>query len=75
MKKTVQYDTDTERSDLIAEHSGLYLIEERNITEGNFLVFTDVKPIEAEIEDLRLEMARGNSELFETIIMMTGGGF
>lgn len=33
------------------------------------------KPVSEQIEDVRLEMARGNSELFETMIMLTGGGF
>lgn len=33
-----------------------------------------VPPI-TEIEQIRLEMARGNAELFETIIMLNGGGY
>jgi hypothetical protein len=38
------------------------LIEEKNIREGNFLIFTDVKPIEVEIEELK-----------QTIDIMLGG--
>lgn len=31
------------------------------------------KPLSEEMNELRLEMARGNAEMFETIIMMMGG--
>lgn len=32
-----------------------------------------VKPITQQIEDIKLEMARSNTELFETMLMMNGG--
>ena len=41
MKKTVQYTTDSEKTELIQQNSNLTLISESNITEGNFLVFSD----------------------------------
>lgn len=41
----VQYKTREEREQILANNVGLYLIEEQNITEGNFLIFSD-KPNE-----------------------------
>lgn len=41
MKTTVQYSSQKEREELINTHKHLHLIEEKNITEGNFLVFSD----------------------------------
>ncbi|MGE8037822.1 hypothetical protein [Lysinibacillus sp. NPDC093692] len=38
---TIQYYTPEERERLIAEFADKFLIEERNIAEGNFLVFSD----------------------------------
>lgn len=35
---------------------------------------TPTVPLSKQLEEIRLDMARGNSELFETIIMLTGGG-
>ncbi|MGM0971695.1 MAG: hypothetical protein ACQEW2_02425 [Bacillota bacterium] len=45
----LQYKTDEERKSLIDSHSNLYLIEEQNIIEGNFLIFSENKPPEKEI--------------------------
>lgn len=36
-----QYSTHSEKDELISMHSEKHLIEEQNITEGNFLVFSD----------------------------------
>lgn len=44
MKVKKQYQSLEERELLIHEHSDLFLIEEHNITEGNFLVFADEYP-------------------------------
>ncbi|MEK4977217.1 hypothetical protein [Bacillus sp. FSL K6-6540] len=44
MKVKKQYNTLDDRELLIQEHSDLFLIEEHNITEGNFLVFADEYP-------------------------------
>lgn len=49
LKKTIQYFSIEERENIILENSHLVLIEERNITEGNFLVFSDTLP-EKEVE-------------------------
>jgi len=41
MRKVIEYKTLNERQNIIDEHSHLFLIEEQNITEGNFLIFSD----------------------------------
>ncbi|WP_353853162.1 hypothetical protein [Dehalobacter restrictus] len=49
-----QYSSEDERQSLLTQNSGLYLIEEKNIKDGNFLIFSDVQRIEdrlASIED------------------------
>lgn len=52
MEYVFQYDTEEERTRLLGGNSEKYLIIEKNITEGNFLVFTDIKPTEIEILEL-----------------------
>lgn len=37
-------DQTTDRQNILDSHKDLILIEEQNITEGNFLIFTDIKP-------------------------------
>lgn len=40
-----QYETPEEREIIIQNNKNLTLFEEQNITEGNFLVFTDNIPV------------------------------
>lgn len=44
MKMVLEYETQAERERLIAENSHKFLVEERNIIDGNFLVFDDEAP-------------------------------
>lgn len=46
MLKKVQYQTVEERANIIEQNKNLLLVEEQNITEGNFLIFTDTPPLE-----------------------------
>ncbi len=39
-----EYLTSDERNGIIANNSDKYLVEEQNILEGNFLIFSDVAP-------------------------------
>lgn len=64
MKFTYQYTNEEERSRVLDQNSHLILIEEQNITEGSFLIFSDVplpEPIvyvtvpQEEFESLKLE--------------------
>lgn len=47
MQLKIQYHSQQERENIINEHSSLILLEEQNISEGNFLIFSD-SPIERE---------------------------
>lgn len=48
-----QYTTDEEKTNIIKQNKEKILIEEQNITEGNFLIFSDVKPLENQISELQ----------------------
>lgn len=41
MKYKRQYETKVDRDRIVSENSELRLIEEQNLLDGNFLVFTD----------------------------------
>lgn len=51
MELVVQYQTSDERETIINQHHDKFLISEKNIKEGNFLIFTDIKPIEIELSE------------------------
>lgn len=44
MNKRYQFNTEEERQKLILDNQSLYLLEEQNIKDGNFLVFSDTLP-------------------------------
>lgn len=48
-----QYQNDTDRTTILNNNKEKILIEEQNITEGNFLIFSDVKPLENQLKDLQ----------------------
>jgi len=64
MRVKKQYTTLAERETLIQEHSDLFLIEEQNITEGNFLVFADEYP---ELPDPEPTLSQQVTELNQTV--------
>lgn len=43
-----QYETEEEKQDILSANTDKRLIEVQNITEGNFLIFSD-QPIEKEV--------------------------
>jgi hypothetical protein len=47
------YKNDIEREVILRTNSSLFLIEEQNIIDGNFLIFVDVQPQQ---EDLSLKI-------------------
>lgn len=51
MQKKIQYTDELSRKAVVDANSDLILIEEQNITDGNFLIFSDVKPIEYQLRD------------------------
>lgn len=42
MKQKFQYISQAERDSLIRQNANLFMVEEQNISEGNFLIFSDV---------------------------------
>lgn len=48
----IQYTDQASRQAALDANTDKFLTEEANITEGNFLTFTDVKPMESQIQDL-----------------------
>jgi len=81
----VEYKNEKERTTLLSIHSDLILIEEQNITEGNFLIFSDTIPEkeviytnvpEGKIEEMELKMEEKDREnknaLFEIYNMLGG---
>lgn len=53
MNYKFQYTTDEEKTTILNNNKDKILIEEQNITEGNFLIFSDVKPVENQISELQ----------------------
>lgn len=45
MKSVYEYKDQAERERIIEENTGRHLLEERNIIDGNFLVFADEAPV------------------------------
>lgn len=48
-----EYKTLEEKAILLEKNKDKYLVKVQEISEGNFLTFTDIKPIELTLEDLR----------------------
>lgn len=48
-----QFQNETEKQNIIKTNKNKILIEEDNITEGNFLIFSDTKPIEMQLKELK----------------------
>lgn len=75
MKYVYQYNTDQEKQTILQQNSDKLLIEEHNISSGNFLVFTDETRIENKIEALRqdnLILMDAIATLFEEILILRG---
>lgn len=53
MEHVFEYNSLDEREYIVENNIGKYLIEEKNIREGNFLVFSDVKPLEIELLEVK----------------------
>lgn len=63
-----EYTTQEERENIINSNTDKYLIEERNIKEGNFLIFTDVKPIEIEVQETKERLTSTENTLIELLM-------
>lgn len=74
MKFEFKYRNDDERAIILDENKDKYLIKEKNITEGNFLVFTDVKPIEIELQETKQAVSDTNAMVLEFMEVIAVGG-
>jgi len=69
-----QYITEEERQNLIALYSDMRLVEEQNITEGNFLIFTD-EPLSEQV--VYTQVPQEEFELLKQAVdelILTNGG-
>lgn len=68
----IQYIDSTDRQTILDANINKFLIEEQNflsddnITKINFLIFTDIKPIEQEVTDLKKSNAELKIKVIET---------
>lgn len=53
MTTKVQYTDQADRQLKIDANANKILIEEQNLFDGNFLIFTDIKPLENQIADMQ----------------------
>lgn len=63
-----QYNNDEERQKILADNIEKHLIEERNVTEGNFLIFTDIKPLDIEVQTIK-EQLKTTQEALDFLLM------
>lgn len=49
----IQYETALERDGIVAQNSDKYLLEEQNITEGNFLIFSDIPTTDTQLMQIK----------------------
>lgn len=52
MEYVFEYTGNEERDTIIQKNRNLFLIAEKNIASGNFLVFSDIKPLTVQIAEL-----------------------
>lgn len=48
-----QYNDELERKNILVANNEKYLIEEQNISNGNFLIFSDTKSLEDVVKQLQ----------------------
>lgn len=68
MLTRIQYTDKVDRQAKIDANADKTLIEDDTITEGNFLTFTDIKPVENQVADLQ-----DNSDIMYAQMLMLQG--
>lgn len=63
MIKKIQYQNEEDRLSILNAHLKWHLREEQNLKEGNFLIFTDDKPLEEVVKELQ----RDNLTTFDVL--------
>lgn len=82
MRKKIQYSNEAERQLIIEEHQNLILIEEHNVFDGNFLVFTDEVPkptvVYLQVNADEMNQIKTDNEMLKLMVadlgLMVGGG-
>jgi len=67
MNYKIEYINETDRQTIIDANNTKILIEEQNIIEGNFLIFSDVKPLEnqlIELSDTQMVIMSGIADVY-----------
>lgn len=70
MKYTFSFVTDKEKNYIIEQNMDKRLIEIKYLTEGNFLVFIDEKPIELRIAELENAQKQQDKIMLETSLQL-----
>lgn len=70
MKYTFSFVTDKEKNYIIEQNMDKRLIEIKYLTEGNFLVFIDEKPIELRISELENAQKQQDQAMLETSLQL-----
>jgi len=78
MLTKIQYKSETERAEILRQNSDKFLVEEQNITEGNFLIFSDTLPafqIMTTVPLEEFEKLKQNQELMQVALdeLILGG--
>lgn len=65
-----QYSNQAEREKILSDNKNNFVVEEQFLFEGNFLIFTDIKPLENQVQELKdnqLTLMSAIADLYETI--------
>lgn len=71
MEIKIQYTDFTDRQTIINNNSDKFLIKDEMLVDGNFLTFSDVKPIENQVADLQDNQLTIMSAIADLYISMT----
>lgn len=53
MNYKFQFLDDTDKQQIINNNSDKILLEEQHLLEGNFLIFSNIKPLEHQLQDIK----------------------
>jgi len=72
MEYKFEYETQTERRQILDDNQNLFWIEEKNIIDGNFLVFSDI-PIIKNIPDSKPSYEELENQVLLLTDQLAGG--
>ena len=56
-----EYKTDTDRQNVVTANATKFLVEEQNIAEGSFLIFSDISTLEGQVAELKVGQEATNA--------------